>query len=531
MACPRYLWWVHPRDRQAWFGGIVVVLAGLSLAGCPSQESSDEEGGTSEAEVPIPSPAFISPAQGEVPIESTRHIALEFSVEGITPGNTQVLLDDRSLGALAGESVIGELDEGRLRLYLRGALALGKHTLRLVSSGDQGPLFSSELTLAIEAPKEEPPAFRAVLVPDPITSGDSMTVGGGGILTVLDMSPAPVVRVVLPEKDGWAGEPAAEVPLDGYVFEPMSFRPAYAATRTAQGLRVAHRRGLPGDAVVTREVVLMASPELGEPRVALDLSAEIFGGSEATALGSVGLVADALLVEFTAAADSEVPHPGDRGLVHQRWRAGGWTHPERVATAAPTDLDALGPLVGLADLDQSRRPAFAARVGRRWPARVMISQGGGAQVEIGPASLELPEGDPSVVTALTSDLDAYAILGATPGTLGLALYSTSGVGEAVKAVPSSAKLPKVPLSAAPAVGVVLGYSTFLAPFGGDAPVHVLFSQGARVFVAPLEQPAPLYCDAVALFPGLGGNAPAPALAFACLREGTLRHGVLSAGPA
>lgn len=517
--------------------GPAALLLGLSLLGCrsgggsdTSDDGSDTTGDTTDAG--IEEPAFLNPAVGEFDVDSVRHVPLDIVVRAITPGNTQLILDGQSVGDLGPGDLFGELTRDRLRLFLRGALVIGTHTLQLVSSGPDGPLFSTELTMVIQAPDVLVPRFSAVLVPDPLAPGHALATGPGRALAVLTTGKDPVLRAFLPDGDTWSKTPAAELPLDGHVLEADAFGPTFAVQATPAGLRVAHRRGLPGDAIVTRDLALAPDPVLGEAQVALDLNAAIFADHEYAFLGAPALVGDALLAEFTAAADSELAHPGDRGVAHLRWRDGAWSDAQRVATAQPTDLDGLGPYLLLSDLDQTRRPALAVRVGRRHPGVLSLAAAGGAQVTVGPDSLVLPGGDPGLLTILAGDLDAHAALAVTPGALALALYGTSGEPRSNLRVPTYKHLPDVPLTAPPAHGVVLGYSTFLVPFGDAAPVHVVFSDGNKIFFDPLDDPAPVHCSALALFPGLGGDdGDPPALTFACLHRGVLRHGVLTAAQA
>ena len=515
-----------------------VAFAALWLAACntPAGPPGDDTGdatmtaGDTEA---LPDPAFLNPALGEFTVDSSQHVPKDITVRNVIPGNTQLMVDGRTVGTLAAGATFGELTEDRLRIFLHGALALGTHTLQLVTTGGSGPQFSVTLTMNIAPPSRALPLFRATLSDAALGPADALIESGTGadaVLGVVARTPDPALRLYLAEGTTWSTTPVAEVPLAGYVLDPAAFAPAVSA-RALPGLdtiRIAHSRGLPGAAIVTRDLALAPAPALGPEETALDLTDDVFVGAEFSAVGRPILAGDALVAEFIAADDAEVPHPGDRGLAHiRRNRTGaGWAVPQRVTTPAPTDLDAAGRAL---DLTDPAAPALSVRVGQRLAGLLTFSDAGAALVSLAPDELDLVSGDPAVLTTLASDLGGRTVATVARDRLGLTFLGTTGLPSSRADTPAPGSLPATQISAPAAAAVVLGYSTFLIPFGDAAPVHVVLGDGTRANATPLTDPAPVHCDAVVLLAGLAGNDDAaPALPFACMSGGAVRLGVLTA---
>lgn len=527
--------------RSAWLG----VLLGLALACRPSGgddgtgTGGEESGATASDTGEIPDPAFLNPALGEFVVESTQHVPKDIVVQAIALGNTELFVDDRSAGTLAAGSTLGELTGARLRIFLHGALTLGTHTLQLVSSAPDGPRFSARLTMIVGGPAAGPPALRVDFAAEPLDVGDALITGGAGpdaLLGVLTAGPDPTLRLRLGEAGGWTAEPVVEATLVGHVPQSMAFGPAVFARAVAPrpgsdvaSVRIAYRRGLPGDAILTRDLTFAPEPAGGPLETAVDVSAPLFADAEFAALGRPFLLDDTVIAEFLAADDSETPHPGDRGLalVRRRPDGAGWAAPVRVSTPEQIDLDAVGPALELPLLRRSS--ALSVRIGQRLAGLLTLSDAGAALLSVPVDELALSPGDPCVLTTIVTSLGGRTVAAGTRDHgFGLAFLGTSGRPKSAAAVVAADELPDAPVTAPPAAGVVLGFSTFLLPFDDAAPVHVVFGDGSRTYVAPLASPEPIHCRAVALLPGLGGNDDAaPALPFACLTGGVLRVGVLA----
>lgn len=536
MAAPRrsgYPWTVLAVGRLGSLARAGLLL-GLATAACHMAEGppDPDAGGTTatgDTEA-VPAPAFLNPALGEFTVDSNQHVPKDITVHAVIPGETQLLLDGRTVGALGPGSNLGELTADTLRLAMTGALALGTHTLQLVTNGPSGPLFSTQLTMRVAQPTTALPTFRAELTGPALAPGDALIEAGfgdGALLGVLARAPGPALRLYLAEGTSWSATPLAEVPLAGHVPEPMSFAPGVAAARLPSGdvVRIAHTRGLPGDAIVTRDLALAPAPTLGPEETALDLSAGVFADVEFAAVGRPFLVGDALIAEFTAADDAELPHPGDRGLaLVRRAAAGGWAAAQPVPTAAPIDLDATGRAV---DLTDPTAAVLSVRVGRRLAGLVTLSAAGAALVSLAPNELDLVPGDPAIVSTLVTSLGGRVAATTTRARVGLTFLATTGFPMSKADTPS--KLPNAAIAAPAALGVLLGYPVALVPYGDAAPVQLVLGDGARAQAIALTDPAPLHCDALVLRAGLSGNADdAPALPFACLSGGAVTLGVLTA---
>ncbi len=514
-----------------------LFVAGLCLTACspnpdPPADTTGDDTAAGDTD-DVPEPVFLNPSLGEFIVDSSLHVPKDITVHAVIPGNTQLLLDGRTVGPLGPGSLFGELTAERLQIFLTGALALGSHTLQLVTTGPAGPKFSVELTMRVAQPKAALPTFRAELSGALLGPGDALIESGAGdraLLGVLTRTPDPALHIYLAEGTSWSTTPLADVPLAGHVPEPMSFAPGVDAAALPGGaaVRIAHTRGLPGDAIVTRDLALAPPTDLGPEETALDLGADLFSGAESAAIGRPFLVGDALVAAFVAADDAEVPHPGDRGLAHvRRARAGGWAPAQRIATPAPIDLDAPGRAVDLGALDV---PVLSARVGRRVAGLVTFSDAGAALVSLAPDDLDVVPGEPAVVTTLVSSLGGRVAATTTPGHVGLGFLATTGLPASKSDVPT--KMPAAAISAPAAVGVMLGYTVLLVPYGDAAPLTLVVGDGARAQAIALTDPAPLHCDAVVLRAGLAGNDDAaPSLPFACLGGGVVTLGVLTAtGP-
>lgn len=513
------------------------VLVALAL-GCRPDDGggtggdTDSDDTTTGSTGEIPDPTFLNPAVGEFVVLSTQHVPRELVVGNITPGNTKLLVDGQSVGTLGPGSALGELTDERLTLFLHGALTSGTHTLRLTSDASDGPRYSSELTMIVEAPEDKPPRLRADLAADALAAGDGLVTAGSGpgsVLGVYTAGPEPTLRLHLAGLDGWLPLPLVEVGLEGHVLDNMSLGPsiglhlAPSEGDVVAALTVAYRRGLPGDAVVTRDVTVAPELAVRPPQIAIDRDDPLFATAEYAALGRPFLLGRAVIAEFTAAADSELPHPGDRGLALVRRRTdGSWAPPVRVATSAPLDLDGVGPVLDLAAPAQVT--GLSVRVARRLAGVLTLTDAGAAQISFALDDITLPAADPCVLTTIASSFGSRTVAVAARDGLRLAFLGTSG--DPLSEVPDlPVELPDVPATAAPAAAVILGFSTFLVPYGDAAPVHVVRGDGAQMYVEPLNVPEPMHCRAVALLP-----AADPALPFACLTDGLVRVGVLAVDP-
>ncbi len=521
------------------------LLLVASLLACHPATAEDDSGPGAESSstgAPSPTPDFLNPAVGSFRIDANQTDPELFVVQDIILGVTQVLLDGESLGTLQAPNTVGSLTSEALSLTVHGALAIGTHTLQLLTLTPDAPLYSVELEMMVEAPDPKTrPTWIASVDPDPVASGQILFasgVGASGLLALLSPGdPDPQLRIFTADTErGWTTAAPILMALPGHVLLDMSFTPAVSAValpapnNDPKRLRVAYNVGLPAAQIATRDVLLDPDPTVLDPVLAFNLN-DALGGAQVewAAFGRPFAVGDTLLSELHAAPDAEQPHPGDRRLVTSLWRGDklGWTPPQQIGTAAPSDLDALGPAPVLADIASDRSTTVAVRLGGAYPALLDVSDDGAVALTVPPLTTPLDvSGDINLATIVSNFGSRTVAAVDTTGQVSLSMLDTSRGNGPQRASPQATSLPTAPPTGAIAPGVARGYPLFLIPYGAAAPVQLVASDGENSFVQPL---ADLHCDAVALAVTLAGNDPKnPVLPLACLLDGELRLGQLTA---
>ena len=524
----------------------LALLALAGLAACQpgaSDASGDESSGTTSE--PTPAPAFLNPALGDFQIVATQLEAEQLVVQNIEPGVTQVLIDDLAIGSLDLDSPFGTLTADSLTLLLRGALAVGEHSVQLRTPSKDGPRYSVQLTMQVTQPGPDArPTFSAVLDPAPVASGTALLASGAGASSLLGVlrsgDAGPELHLLRAGPEGWDSEQPVVVPLAGHVPEATSLEPAVAMLAVPEPdggpprrMRVAYTVALTASSIATRDVTLDPGPIVLDPVTAFDLPAALAGSPvEWAAFGRPALLGHSLLVELIAAADAEQPHPGDHRLITSFWRGEplSWTPPQRIGTATPTDLDSLGPAPVLWDIPDTRSPSLSVRLGGAFPGVLSVSDNGAISITTPPLNAALDVRGEIALATLVSDFGSRTVAAVDPqGRFSLSMLDTSRGNPARKISPKSEQLAGVPVTGPLAVGVGRGFPFFLVPHGDAAPVGVVVSDGQDSFVQALGD---LHCDAVALAVTLAGNDPElAAVPLACLADGALRLGHIAILPA
>ena len=527
--------------------GLAGLLACLVCACHPGPGEDDDTGSdetTGAAGKVVLTPAFLNPATGSFRVASDQTEPEVLTVRNIVPGVTQVLIDGYSLGTLDGPNPIGTLDDDTLTLHIQGALLAGNHSIQLLTSSPQGPLYSVELDMEIVAPKAMvAPTWSVTQDPTLVATGTHLFATGadlGGLLALLGPGePDPQLTLYRADASGWSTADPIVLPLEGHVLQAMSFAPAVSALAALEPgaaaprrARVAYSLGLPGAAIATRDIQIDPSPIVLDPVIAFDLAAALGDTQlEYAAFGRPVVLGNTLVAELHAAADAEQPHPGDHRLVASFWRGEdlGWTAPQQIGTATPSDLDALGPAPVLTDLAMHASTTLSVRFGGAFPALLDLRDTGAISLTspalTGPLDVT---GDISLATILGGFGGRTVAAVDRHGRVSLSLLETTNGGPPRQISPNPSTLPLAPATGSLAAGVGLGFPFFLIPYGDAAPVHLVTSDGDRSYTQAL---ADLHCDALALALTLAGNAPQQAaLPLACLKDGELRLATLHIEP-
>lgn len=517
----------HRRGRAS------VLLAALALApACSGGGGEGDEGGGDATTTGEPiQPRFDDPASGPIELGVNRSTPFRFAVSGVVTGTTRVLLDGAPITDLTPTGAIARLDPTQLILQLHGALVAGRHTIALANPGaaaDGEPVLSRELEIIVKA--SVVPVPKVSLADASIAAGDALLaagVGDLGLLAVVDAaSDPPRLHVRRREGPGWASQgPSLELP--GHIHDPAALTPAVAARLrpgAADGdpprLRVAHRVGLPGVAIDV--VDLPWGDTAPAPTRALAVPAPVDEPIEWAAYERPHLLDDHLLVEMYAPIDVEGPRPGDHRLIALPWPTTGPGAPLTLHGAVQNDLESVGPALDLAAMVDDREPGLIAREGRSQATRV-VSRGGLITLEAIAEPFGLPLDQPLSIAAIHAAFDGSTVLALAPGGAARLLLFDPMATAPPLAVPV-AGLPDAAPSGPLAVGLLAGFAVFLIPYGDDAAVHAIFSDGQQSRVTPLEG---LHCRALAL--ALDPPAEAAQVALACLGGGELRTGTLTAG--
>lgn len=536
---------------ETWRGiNAVALLLAIACGGDDGKADAGLDDGASgtTGEAALPVPAFAEPASGQLSLPATRAEDLELTVQGVMPGRTELVIDERSLGPLGEDAIAGRLDEDTLVLRVRGSMVEGLHRVRLRNADASGMLDSEMVEVRITAELDLEPTAGA-LTPSGLAGTKLVAMGEGddAILVVLEPAAetptddaAPRLHLVPRGASGWDVAAARTITAAGLSLAPDErVLPAAALRRDRSDddpgrVRVAFRVGTPGSRIDLLDVAWeVATPEI-TPQASLTVEAAVAGRpAEWAELGRPWLVADLLVAELWAPVDVESSRPGDRTLVSSRVRADVPTldPPQRVSvTADLVDLDRLGPALDHAAAEVGAPAIFTIRADQRQPLVLEPDPTGGLRMR--PTVLEGGERTFAFV-----DLPLASVVGAfgsrtvagltttSSGRMRVALLDDLGEQGLRDTSLGDEELPAFDqVTGEIALGSIAGIPVFLVPYGPELPVHAVRSTGLRVEVTALPE---LQCDAVALAPSpdAGGELP-----LACARDGELWIGSLHATP-
>ncbi len=360
-------------------GALALLL--LGGPGCADGPGGDAGTGASSSggSEPPTLPNFSEPASGRLSFQTSRTDDITLAVEQITLGRTHLILDGHSFGPLDEDSLTGRLELDSLRLYLRGSMLSGQHTMRMRTTESAGVAESEEIIIDIiselaPVPTAVPPTPAGISAERLLPNGE----GDDALLLALEPGADGFVLHLLPwTGSGWDPAGARTVALPGLALEPeervlpVSARRHSRSEDSAGRVRVAWRVGLTGTRIDVLDVAWDDADPTVAPRTSLTLPEALDGrASEWAAFGRPWLLPDQLLVELWAPADTESPRPGDRAVVWSRVQpdAVALDPPQRVSVRADlVDIDRLGPVVDVIARERGGPPAVTIRVDQHQP--------------------------------------------------------------------------------------------------------------------------------------------------------------------
>lgn len=521
----------------------LVGTLGLACGGDDGKaEATGDDAASGTTGEPVPMPAFAEPASGRLSVAATRTEDLALTVQGVVPGRTELVVDDRTLGTLGEGASEGRLEAESLLLRVRGSMVEGLHRMQLRNPSPDGPLVSEPVEVTITADLDLAPVVGPV-EPSGLAVSRIAAFGRGDDALLVGLAPEdpePRLHLVPRGETGWDAAGVRTVAAPGLALGPDERTLPVAALRRGREdgepgrVRVAYRVGLPG----SRIDLLDADWEAAAPELAPVASVTVAAAlgdrpAEWSELGRPWLMADLLLTELWAPVDVESARPGDRTLVWSRVHddAVALDAPQRVAVLADlVDLDRLGPALDRV-ADEAGAPEIATvRADQHRP--LVLEHDPTGSVRIRPTALEDVERTfgfvdlplVTVVGAFGSRTVAGLITSAS-GRMRVALLDDLGDGGLRETSLTDDDLPAFDeVSGEIAPGSVAGLTVFLVPYGAELPVHAVHTAGVRFEVTPLPD---LQCDAVALAPSPDASGGLP---LACARDGELWLGSLDAMP-
>jgi len=356
---------VDVRLRARFFATVFV----LGCNGAPGIEPADDT--TSGGPIDLPTPDFIEPAGGELHIDITRIEDVLLDVNA-NVGVTSLEVDGRSRGTLTIASSVGVFDAGRLRLFVRGAMVAGLHSMLLRTPDPIATETSELVTVFLDAVAAPTLAWQDGTMLD---EGDALVVGGGDAAAplglVIDDVTGPQLRAWAPDGSSWAADRSRTVALPGHVVTTNVADVALARRidADAQRLRCAWRTGTPGTGIGVVEVDWATDTD-GVAIAGFAPNESWLGTREWVEIGRPILAADLVLAEVVALVDTEQPRPGDRTLAHTRFSTTALDVPRLVPFGT---FDTVGAAIAL-DTLPGPNVAIAARMDHLRPAVIEIDR-------------------------------------------------------------------------------------------------------------------------------------------------------------
>lgn len=472
--------------------------------------------------IDLPMPDFLEPANGEVKLDADRiqDVTLDVSAQA---GVTRLVLDGESVGTLAAGSTIGELEDHALRLFVRGALVPGAHSLAMRTPDAVDTELSDVVAVFIQPVAV--PTWRFESDSASVAVGDALVVGPSGpaaaLGLVVDDGTTSSLRAWPPDADGWDLDAPRDLALPGHAAAGADAAVAIEHRPGADGddrLRVAWTIGRPGMGIGVVEVD-WANSDDGVLRSGFTPDATWLGTREWSEIGRPLLAGPLVIAEVTALVDSEQAHPGDAVLAFAPFSSLDHVAPQQLPVGA-VDLDRLGHVLGSIP---SEAIAIGLRVDHLRPAILEVENTGSLRFRPSDAVIDDARWDDvegplltatgafhsRIVAGLHRDRDALV----------LAWFDDGGSNEPTirtVAFPDAALA-----TGTPTLALVDGIAVVLVPRGDADALAVTMASDSPV-VQTLSGAA---CDGLAAPRADVGNADAR-VELACLRARELSVGVL-----
>lgn len=515
--------------RAAIFG--LVVLLGCAPGGESGADDSSDEPPSEALDVP----EFLEPAGGEVMIGIDRTDDLAFSVRGVRPGLTGVVIDEQSVGIASDASSPARLSADALTVRIDGAMVVGEHTIMLQTQASDALIDSEVVTVfvgpstvaGLTATMSDAVAFEADVI-------DAHGHGGDGVLWGVDLASEPALMTLAPsEGDGWslADRVTLELPeLDRTGTPRFALSAGLRDVDDERRVRIVWRSGAEGRVLLGSD--LLWPPPSIQVQTVVDLTAEAeFDGFEYSRLGRPLVLGDLVVTEALLTQDVERPAPGDHTLLASVIDpADARFGPARPSAAgAGRDVDRIAPARDLSTHLRGGTPGFAARTAgvRAVSYDVEASTWGVSERPSGAndrfSALRDMEGRPETVLGSLRARHVFAPLQDDSPRVFFREFDDRPRGGSADIAPSTNALSMLDEVSAPVTSTVIaGLPVFLVPQGVDTPVAALLSTGAATRVFLLEG---LACDEVAV-PVTPDAAESGMISLACRRGRDVHRGTL-----